>query len=116
MIPRRQLASSPEYEERETHLHNLGLLFEIRMKVGVGLSQVLAKSKGVNKGEVVGEEYVQRQERNPTTKVHHACSTYLTRIHLELANNLDGYLTRTLAGTVLGPVDVAEGAVAHLLQ
>lgn len=42
-------------------------------------------------------------------------STYLITVHLEFPNDLNGDLV-ILAGGVLGPVDVAESAIAHLVQ
>lgn len=41
--------------------------------------------------------------------------TYLTGVHLEFADDLDGHFAR-LACAVLGAVDITEGTVAHLLQ
>jgi hypothetical protein len=42
-------------------------------------------------------------------------ATYLCRVHLELADHFDGHFG-VLAVVVLGAVDVAESAVAHLLD
>ena len=44
-----------------------------------------------------------------------ACTTYLHAVHLVFADDLDGHLAG-IALAVAGPVDVAEGAVAHLLD
>lgn len=46
----------------------------------------------------------------------HVTATYLHTAHLELANNLDGYLAWHLALEVPSSVYVAEGTVSHLLQ
>lgn len=42
-------------------------------------------------------------------------STYLHIVHLELADDLDGHLS-SISLKILCPVNVTEGAVAHLLQ
>ena len=42
-------------------------------------------------------------------------ATYLHVVHFEFANDLYGNLAG-IAGQILGPVDVAEGAVSHLLE
>ena len=42
-------------------------------------------------------------------------ATHLHVIHFKFANDLDGNLAG-VAGQILGPVDVAEGTVSHLLE
>jgi hypothetical protein len=44
-----------------------------------------------------------------------ACATYLLAVHLVFADDLDGHLAG-VALEVASAVDVAEGAIAHLLD
>lgn len=90
---------------RTAHLRSLWFLPEAGVDMSIGL-QRLARVQATKTG---------RQEHGQAGGTHGSVYSYLIAVHFVLPDDLDGHLV-ILAGGILGAVDVAEGAVAHLVQ
>jgi hypothetical protein len=67
------------------------------------------------KGEEDSANDDEKERRKARQVLERTNSTYLITFHFEFPNDLNGDLV-ILAGGVLGPVDVAVSAIAHLVQ